>query len=264
MTARRGAERGRGAFGWPAAILAAAHMAACIQTVRAQGYSTAGFNTDYRTRKQTSVIPVTLHGRGIAGVNLPIGREDPYRKSMPMDYAPTDLQVLSPGLRYGNMPLYLRREAAASMERMCRDAGRLGLKLQVFSAFRDTAHQARLFAQSGGGGGVARPGRSEHLLGTTADVCNGDPRRLMSRSFIDTPEGRWLAANAAKYGWKMTVRPSAGRRSHADEPWHIRYLGSAVNAVPAPMVTLASAKGKAPAKKPSLMKRFGKIVTFGR
>jgi D-alanyl-D-alanine carboxypeptidase len=84
---------------------------------------------------------------------------------------------------------------------------------------------------------VAKPGKSEHNLGTTVDVTNSDQHAL-KRSFGDTAEGRWLAANAHKFGWKMTVMSGNGRRSHNDEPWHLRYLGSTLNGS-APISTIA-------------------------
>jgi LAS superfamily LD-carboxypeptidase LdcB len=193
------------------------------------------FNSDYATRGNDDVCPVVLPGMGINGADIPIGSEDAYRltSSLPTNFRPTDL-VLLPNqyCHYGN-PLYLRREAAASLCQMIAAAGQQGYKIRVVSAFRDYSHQMRLYTRAVARGGedqksVARPGRSEHFLGTTVDLTN-DEAHALKRSFGDTPEGKWLAANAASYGWKMTVMSSNARRSHNDEPWHLRYLGNTIN-----------------------------------
>ena len=185
------------------------------------------FNTDYKTRTQSETTPPFLRGCGLDGKNIPIGQEDAYRQCLPEDYMPTDLVQLPRDMSYYNMVLYLRREPAEALIRMIRDAERQGLRLQVFSAYRDYNHQRRLYAEAvskGRRGSVAKPGYSEHMLGTTVDITNSE-KHLMRRSFQDTPEGRWVARNAAKYGWKATVVAGSGSRSHVDEPWHIRYFG---------------------------------------
>lgn len=188
------------------------------------------FNTDYKTRGASAAIPEHLHGSGYNGRNIPIGGEDQYRQSLPADYMPSDLVRIPQEWCYYKMPLYLRKEAADSLLQMFTDASRQGLRLYIFSGYRDYRHQQRLYAEAVRKGGpnqknVAKPGRSEHALGTTADVTNGS-QYLMKRTFATTPEGQWLMQNAPRYGWKMTVMSGTGRRSHADEPWHIRYLGT--------------------------------------
>ena len=191
------------------------------------GYGTS-FNTDYKTRSVSASTPPSLVGRGLGGKNIPIGTEDAYRKTLPKDYMPTDLVRIPPEYCFENMVLYLRSEPARQMVRMFNDAARQGLRFEVFSAYRDYSHQARLYSESirrGNRGSVAKPGYSEHMLGTTVDITNSS-RYLMSRSFANTAEGRWLVRNAARYGWKATVVSGSGARSHCDEPWHIRYFGT--------------------------------------
>jgi len=193
----------------------------------------SAFSSDYATRGN-AILPAVLDGAGYNGQDLPIGGEDPYRfASLPSTFRPTDLvQIPIANCHYGNQ-LYLRREAANSLCSMIYDAACQGLNIRVVSAYRDYGHQMRLYTRAVARGGenqksVARPGKSEHHLGTTVDLTNSEQHTL-KRSFGDTPEGQWLAANAHRYGWKMTVMSGNGRRSHNDEPWHLRYLGSAVN-----------------------------------
>lgn len=191
------------------------------------------FNSDYATRGN-AVLPAVIRGNGYNGSDLPIGGEDSYRlASLPANFCPTDLVQLPVQLcHYGNQ-LYLRQEAAASLCNMINAAAMQGLNIKVVSAYRDIGHQTRLYNQAVARRGpdqkmVAKPGKSEHNLGTTVDVTNSEQHTL-KRSFGDTAEGRWLAANAHRFGWKMTVMSGNGRRSHNDEPWHLRYLGSTIN-----------------------------------
>jgi len=220
------------------------------------------WNTDYATRAATAAIPAMLTGMGWGGVDLPIGSEDTYRlNTLPTDFRPTDLSLIPKEWCFYGNPMYLRSEAANSLLRMFNDAARQGLTLRLVSGYRDYSHQMRLYNQAVARGGknqktVARPGRSEHQLGTTADVTNSRTH-LLKRSFLETPEGRWLAANAGRYGWKMTVMRGDGPRSHADEPWHIRYLGSAVNShSPSSQV----AGQPAPPQQRSLLSRLGSLL----
>jgi D-alanyl-D-alanine carboxypeptidase len=147
---------------------------------------------------------------------------------LPTDFRPTDLVLLPKEYSYYGNPIYLRSEAACSLTNMFNDAARQGYTLKIFSGYRDYQHQVRLYNQAVSRNKnqrtVAKPGKSEHQLVTTADVTN-NASYVMKRSFADTPEGKWLMANASRYGWKMTVMSGSGPRSHDDEPWHIRYLG---------------------------------------
>jgi hypothetical protein len=189
------------------------------------------FNTDYRTRPAGAPIPLELRGRGLNGRDLPIGGEDAYRDQLPPDFMPTDLVLVPVEWCYANQPVYLRREAAESLVRMFRDAAREGLTLRIFSGYRDIRHQQRIYSQTVGRRGrasrtAARPGKSEHQLGTTADVTSTE-RYVTNPAFANTPEGRWLAKNAERYGWRFTVVSGSGARKRVVEPWHIRYFGRA-------------------------------------
>jgi hypothetical protein len=189
--------------------------------------SASTINTDYRTRPANCEIPLTVRGRGLGGGrDLPIGGEDAWRDRLPPDYTPTDLVLVPAEWCYANQPIYLRREAAESLMRMLCDAQRAGLTLRVVSGYRDYGHQQRLYRQNGGSRGahtVGQPGKSEHMLGTTVDFTSTE-RYLLKPSFAQTPEGRWLARNASRYGWKLTVVSG----SRVIEPWHFRYFGSAL------------------------------------
>jgi peptidoglycan hydrolase-like protein with peptidoglycan-binding domain len=102
---------------------------------------------------------------------------------------------------------------AAAFQQMYEAAKRDGVTLNVNSAFRDPAYQAKLFKQAVAKYGsesaarkwVAPPGRSEHQTGTALDMGMGNGRVYS-----------WLRQNAGKFGLKQ---------SYSWEPWHYRYWG---------------------------------------
>ena len=102
---------------------------------------------------------------------------------------------------------------------MARAARADGIRLRVRSAFRSYDDQIRTFdslAREHGRGwaavSAARPGHSEHQLGTTLDLDGGDA---------------WLAANAWRHGFVVSYPSdrSPAFTCYKPEPWHVRYVG---------------------------------------
>ena len=144
-------------------------------------------------------------------------------------YAPGDLvlipaEIVHPDLRNGDY--YLRREPLEHLRQMWAAAGGEGVQLTVTSAYRsyDTQHWLfyDVYAAKDGEEKAniysARPGQSEHQLGTTLDFN------------IDTSAGaaqhNWLARNAQNYGFAMSYPEGAQEiTGYKYEPWHYRYIG---------------------------------------
>lgn len=73
----------------------------------------------------------------------------------------------------------------------------------------------------------ARPNHSEHRTGFAVDITNTKGECHLEICFENTPEGKWLANNAYKYGF--IIRYPKGKQDitgYQYEPWHIRYVGS--------------------------------------
>jgi len=167
--------------------------------------------------------------------DLPIGRErlGPY-DGLPADYRPTDLVPLSADYRYNDEPQMLRAEAADACVRML-DAARqeAGLTIRVLSAYRSSRTQAYLCRQKIESAGieqrlVARPGHSEHQLGTTVDLVGEEGLHLLNEDFGSTPEGRWLRINCHRFGFVQSYsRQRVRQEANPYEPWHFRYVGRA-------------------------------------
>jgi D-alanyl-D-alanine carboxypeptidase len=165
--------------------------------------------------------------------NLAIGSEAVDKDSaLPTDYQPSDMVGLPREYILDSKEVRLRRESADSLARMIRAADRKGLHLKVVSGFRDFNYQKKLYLEAIEKHGpkqnsVAAPGYSEHQLGTTVDVSNADRRFVLSGQFAITPEGRWLAENAEKFGFRNSyTRENSDEVGYRPEPWHFRYIGA--------------------------------------
>jgi LAS superfamily LD-carboxypeptidase LdcB len=174
-----------------------------------------------------------VHPDNVAEGNLPIGHEVVNRWwGLPLDYEPSDLVEIPSRLAVNpNRHIRLRREPLAALERMLSAALDDGVDIQVLSAYRSADYQRGLLMHavvSNGPGQrtVARPGHSEHQLGTTVDLSDPAGRYATDPAFGDTPQGQWLAAHAAEYGFfqSYTDRNEA-QTGYACEPWHFRYMG---------------------------------------
>ncbi|HSX35224.1 MAG TPA: M15 family metallopeptidase [Candidatus Saccharimonadales bacterium] len=152
----------------------------------------------------------------------------------PIDYAPTDLTVPSVPLRVpGNESMQVRQVTAAAMEKMFAGATGAGYNLMLASGYRSYSYQVNLYNGYVKSSSVAeadktsaRPGHSEHQTGLAFDVEPTTKQCELDTCFGDLPEGKWLAANAYKYGF--IIRYPADKVSvtgYDFEPWHVRYVG---------------------------------------
>ncbi len=70
----------------------------------------------------------------------------------------------------------------------------------------------------------ARPGFSEHQLGYSIDLTNGES--VPFEEFQNTKEYSWLKDNAYKYGFILRYpKDKEYITGYIFEPWHIRYVG---------------------------------------
>jgi D-alanyl-D-alanine carboxypeptidase len=102
----------------------------------------------------------------------------------------------------------------------------------VSSAYRSYEYQVGSFARWTKRLGLAeaernsaRPGMSQHQLGLTVDFGSIDD------AFARTPAGRWLQANADRFGWSLSFPQGyESRTGYAWECWHYRYVGKTLAA----------------------------------
>lgn len=113
-----------------------------------------------------------------------------------------------------------------------------GLTIELESAYRSFASQAATFnswvARLGYAGGLlrtARPGHSEHQLGTAIDVVSPGWSGRFGDWAAETAEGAWMAAHAWEYGFVMSYpADSTTDTCFGYEPWHYRWVGRDVAA----------------------------------
>lgn len=150
-------------------------------------------------------------------------------------YVPADLQLVTVSTKpgRGRDERSLRAVLMPSLQAMVRQAADSGAPLHVGSGYRSYHTQAVLFASYSRQYGAAaaarfssRPGHSEHQSGLSVDFDTPDGRCWVEECFEHTPQGKWLAANAHRYGF--ILRYPKGKEAitgYIYEPWHFRYVG---------------------------------------
>lgn len=153
---------------------------------------------------------------------------------LPPDYAPEDLVSLRsfgiPTLGSGEMRL--RREAAERLRDLASAAATDGEELIVASAYRSYKDQQALFARLSGVYGTdtdlttARPGHSQHQLGTAVDFTNSATGYEVWERFGQTSTYLWLLDHAHEHGFVLAYpRDKEAQTGYEWEPWHYRYVG---------------------------------------
>jgi zinc D-Ala-D-Ala carboxypeptidase len=151
---------------------------------------------------------------------------------LPPGYAPADLVSVGEA---GFAGPHLVRAVVIDDLRALREAAEgAGVRLAIQSAYRSEAYQARVHEgwvrQLGAARAAevsARPGHSEHQLGTAIDLrsASGPPAWELD-DWATTPEGAWVAAHAHRFGFVVSYPRGAQAQSCYDyEPWHLRWVG---------------------------------------
>ncbi len=148
------------------------------------------------------------------------------------DFVPEELVALKSfagPLVVNREGMLLERRAAEALAEMAEAAAAEGVTLDVSSAYRSYDYQKGLFdrhvAQLGAEEASrvsARPGHSQHQLGTAVDFGSITP------AFGDTEAGKWLAREAWRFGFSLSYPEGTEEiTGYSYEPWHFRYIGTA-------------------------------------
>ena len=153
-------------------------------------------------------------------------------RALPDWYAPGDLHnIADAGFPFTD-GLAVRELVVADLGALREAAAANGTPLSILAAHRTYARQADLYERrvdelgdSEAGSRVARPGHSEHQLGTTVDVTT-EGETDVDQSWGATPTGQWVATHAHEFGFLISYPLDASDRTCYDyEPWHLRYVG---------------------------------------
>ena len=127
------------------------------------------------------------------------------------------------------------KTARAAFDKMAAEAKLSGFDLTAFSTYRSYDYQVTLYNRYADRDGKeaadrysARPGYSEHQTGLAFDIGEvNHEKHWASQSFGDTEAGKWLLANAHRYGfilrYPMNKEDVTG---YMHEAWHFRYVGT--------------------------------------
>lgn len=159
----------------------------------------------------------------------PILRRVDKEHALPADYVPADLRPLeayTPPMVLNQGGLSLREIIMPDLLAMVEAARREGLTLDISSSYRSYSYQDQLFSYWVGELGLeeaervsARPGTSQHQLGTTLDFGS------VTQAFAEHPAGLWLAAHAGEFGFSLSYPQGYEELTgYAFEPWHFRWI----------------------------------------
>lgn len=147
-----------------------------------------------------------------------------------ISYIPKNLVEL--GNLSTNKNFCLVQEAKKALGNMINEALGKNLKIKATSAFRDYSSQENLYKNillydKDAEKAVAKPGHSEHQLGTTIDLSGETIEYTSAKtSFDNTPEELWLRENAHHFGFIMSYPYlKEDITGYKYEPWHYRYVG---------------------------------------
>lgn len=143
----------------------------------------------------------------------------------PLTYAPTDLVAVGNGQ-------YMRAEAATALGSLLTAAKAAGYIVTPESGYRSYntqvavyASEVKAYGQAYADTESARPGYSEHQTGWAVDLgtngCN------IQDCFSNTSGGKWVIANAYRYGFILRYPPNlTDITGYRNEAWHFRYIGT--------------------------------------
>lgn len=155
-------------------------------------------------------------------------------KALPTGYAPSDLVALAGSeLSQSRSGHRLRKATLRALETMDRAAKAEGVSLLVSSSYRSYDYQVEVWKRTLASDGeaeteasVARPGHSQHQLGTAVDFGS------ITDAFAQTKASRWLSANAGRFGFSLSFPKGMTEvTGYKWESWHYRYIGVAAAAL---------------------------------
>lgn len=151
------------------------------------------------------------------------------KHTVPSSYVPKDLVSLEKNSLFdlNKAGMKIRPEAYSALNEMAQAALNDGIRLLVSSAYRSYSYQENLFNHYVSVDGLeqaeresARPGTSQHQLGTAVDFGS------ISDDFDKTRMGQWVYKNAADYGWSLSFpKGYEDVTGYRWECWHFRYIG---------------------------------------
>ncbi len=151
---------------------------------------------------------------------------------LPSGYIPPNLQWANTIVTCEFSNMRLDAHALKALKKMFEAAKKDEIDLVFFGGWRSEAAQTKFFAKKVSQVGykaaviaVSPPRASEHELGLAADILS-TKHNIRDANFGTTSTGKWLAANAWKYGFILRYPKSkVSITGYKYEPWHYRFVG---------------------------------------
>jgi D-alanyl-D-alanine carboxypeptidase len=179
-------------------------------------------------------VPTPSFDRGAYSIDDPASIWVVVNKSRalnPVDAVPPDL-VQPPVPNINGQPV--RKAVSDALAALFAAAkSEAGLDLTLQSGYRSYDTQVSVYDEDVAANGqvyadtdTARPGHSEHQTGLAVDISAASGRCSLDACFGQTDEGRWLAANAWRFGFLLRYpQDKVAVTGFTYEPWHFRYVG---------------------------------------
>ena len=156
---------------------------------------------------------------------------------LPKSYVPKGLVALPAGVIRTRKEIRVVRQLVEPLRHLNEAARKDGIDLSVISGYRSFARQAEVYQswlrQEGGRVEAtdkysARPGHSEHQLGTVVDFSSAEIRDGIGPHFNKTKASAWLLEHAPQFGFRLSYPKGKERETgYLHEGWHWRYWGDA-------------------------------------
>jgi len=146
---------------------------------------------------------------------------------LPSGFVPPDLVSLNDyPVLVTRKDLKLRRSIMPAVLALTDAAAAAGAPLTFGSSYRSYDYQVtvyenevKLYGREQADRESARPGLSQHQLGTAMDFSP------IADTFADTKQGKWLAAHAWEYGFSLSYPEGYENvTGYKHESWHYRYV----------------------------------------
>jgi D-alanyl-D-alanine carboxypeptidase len=142
-------------------------------------------------------------------------------------YKPDDLTEITRIFPTDKQNIFLSGTVIEDLRLMIDEALEDGIKLKIISAYRSYEtqksvyqHWVNLYGEAEASRISAKPGTSQHQLGTAIDFNS------LSDDFYKTKTAQWLRKHGLKYGFVISYPEDMEEiTGYKFEPWHYRYIG---------------------------------------
>lgn len=175
--------------------------------------------------------PETIVSADVSGDRFLILVDKAHR--LPPDYVPGDLATITSDVIRTKKEIQVVRALLEPLRALAEKARRDGVDLSVISGYRSYQRQEELYtsyvrARNGDRAATdqfsARPGHSEHQLGTVIDFSTSEIADGIGDHFHRTSANAWLLANAPAFDFRLSYPAGKERETHyMHEGWHWRY-----------------------------------------